>query len=109
MSVSAPDAQTHAHENTLESVENIEAYEEDSNPSGSEMSVSDMSDTPHDFACASDGYNNDYSEGPLPDGNVVSVLSLDILRLIRSYVPGPSYGIGKRVKGCISVLPFFPN
>ena len=74
-------------------------------PAGSVMSVSDLesdADT-HDNACAETNAN-DMPHGLKPDG-VISVLSLDIARIMRSYAQDTSNSI-QRVNGCISITPF---
>ena len=72
-------------------------------PAGSDMSLSDDEDI-HINACAETNAN-DGSVGSIPDDPVVSVLSLDMARIMRSYAQDISNGV-TRVHGCICVVPF---
>ena len=61
----------------------------------------------HDNVCAHETNANGLSEGSRsPDNSVVSVLSLDILRIVRSYIQGPLKTGVARVNGCVSVVAF---
>ena len=107
--ISASDA-SHAHENfENENHGNIDNEKGFYSPAGSDMSLSSDGSEPdddediHDKACAN---ANDLSVGSIPDDSVVSVSSLDIQRVMRSYVHGPLKTGVARVNGCVSVVPF---